>query len=74
MTAKAMTLLLACALSVPALAQEHTPLFGKHKPKSAVQRVAPVKPAAAPAPRLRNCCFRMATGRGCWLSALIRAR
>jgi hypothetical protein len=50
MTAKAMTLLLACALSVPALAQEHTPLFGKHKPKSAVQRVAPVKPAAAPAP------------------------
>ncbi|QYE34095.1 DUF1254 domain-containing protein [Polymorphobacter sp. PAMC 29334] len=49
MTAKAITLLLACALTAPALAQtEHTPLFGKHKAKTVAQPVAPV--AALPAP------------------------
>ena len=51
MTAKAITLLLACALTAPALAQTtHTPLFGKHKAKPAAQPAAPVVAAPAPAP------------------------
>ncbi len=49
MTAKAITLLLACALGTSALAQvEHVPLFGKRKPKPAA--VAPAAPPAMPTP------------------------
>ncbi|MGI4879303.1 MAG: DUF1254 domain-containing protein [Janthinobacterium lividum] len=51
MTAKAITLLLACALTTPALAQtDHTPLFGKHKAKAVAQPVAPVAAAPVAAP------------------------
>jgi hypothetical protein len=49
MTAKAITLLLACALGSSALAEPHTPLFGKRKAKVAAP-VAPPVFVAPPAP------------------------